>query len=62
MPKYKVNIRGFVSTFRERTFTVSADNEVEAINKAEDKFIKVQQSNGYNMCGGGTVNWIDEIG
>lgn len=61
MPKYKVNIGGFVSTFRERTFTVSADNEVEAINKAEDKFIKVQQSNGYSMCGGGTVNWIDEI-
>ena len=22
MPKYKVNIGGFVSTFRERTFTV----------------------------------------
>ncbi len=61
MAKYKVEVGGFVSTFRQRTFTVHADNETEAENKAINRFVECQQQKAGNMCDGGTVDSIKEI-
>lgn len=61
MAKYKVEVGGFVSTFRQRTFTVYADNEAEAENKAINRFVECQQQKSGNMCDGGTVDSIEEI-
>ena len=43
MAKYKVNVCGFVSTFRNRNIIVFANSEEEAVEKAELKFIELQQ-------------------
>jgi hypothetical protein len=62
MAKYQVEVGGFVSTYRQRTYIVFATSEEEAKDKAADKFIKDQQ-NGKpgNMCDEGTVNYIFQI-
>ena len=61
MAKYKVNVGGFVSTYRERTLIVFAEDENEAAEKAELKFIDLQQQKAGNMCDEGTINEIEEI-
>ena len=61
MGKYKVNVGGFVSTFRNREIVVYANSEEEAAEKAELKFIELQQQRAGNMCDEGTVNSIEEI-
>lgn len=61
MAKYKVEVGGFVSTFRQRTFTVYAENEAEAEDKAISKFMDCQQQKAGNMCDGGTVDSIEEM-
>lgn len=59
---YKVEVGGFVSTYRQRTYDIYADSEEEASEKAIDKFIFDQQ-NGKpgNMCDEGQVNEISKI-
>ena len=44
MSKYKVNVGGFVTVFRERDIIVHADNEAEAAKKAELKFSNCSRS------------------
>jgi hypothetical protein len=61
MSKYRVNVGGFVSVFRERDIIVYANNEAEAAEKAELKFIALQQKRPGNMCDAGTINSIEKI-
>lgn len=61
MAKYKVEVGGFVSTFRKRNITVYADTEDEAKEKAVGKFMDLQQANGYSMCDDGTVDSIERL-
>lgn len=61
MAKFKVNVGGFVSTYRERTLIVYADDESEAMLKAELKFVDLQQIKPGNMCDEGTINFIERI-
>lgn len=61
MPKYKVEVGGFVSTYRQRTFIVHGADEAEAEQKAIEKFINAQQIKAGNMCDDGTINAIEEI-
>ena len=57
MAKYQVEVGGFVSTYRQRTFIVYGD-ETEAEQKAIEKFISAQQVKAGNMCDEGIVNNI----
>lgn len=61
MAKYKVNVGGFVTVFRERDIIVHAKDEAEAAEKAELKFIELQQQRPGNMCDEGTINSIEKI-
>lgn len=62
MAKYKVEVGGYVTVYRQRVITVFADSESEAGEKAVDKFVDLQQScSGAPMCDDGTVNSIKEI-
>ena len=60
MSKYRVEVGGFVSVYRQRALIVNADNEETAKEKAINKFMELQQKNGGDMCGDGTVNNIEE--
>ena len=59
--KFRVNVGGFVSTYRERTIIVYADSEAEAAEKAELKFCELEQQRAGNMCDEGTINSIEEL-
>lgn len=59
MAKYKVEVGGFVTVFRKRTFTVYAADEAEAEEKAIDKFVQVQSERG--DCDEGIANSVEEI-
>lgn len=59
MSKYKVEVGGYVSAYRQRTMTIYAKNEVEAADKAIEKFINLQQERPGDMCDEGTVNSIE---
>jgi hypothetical protein len=61
MAKYKVEVGGYVSTYRHRSLTVYADNEEEAAQKAELKFIDLCQSIPGNMCSEGNIDSIELI-
>ncbi len=72
MPKYRVEIGGFVSTFsktedgfvdrfRHRTLIVNAKDETEAREKAEDRFIDLCQQRPGNMCDEGHIDSIKPI-
>lgn len=61
MAKYKVEVGGFVSVYRQRIVTVFANNKEEAKKKAINRFIDAQQSRTGNMCNEGTVNSIEEM-
>ena len=62
MAKYKVEVGGFVTVYRQRVITVHADSEVEASEKAISKFIDVQQEgSGSPICEDGTVNSIERV-
>lgn len=61
MAKFKVNVGGFVTTYRERNILVYADNEAEAAEKAVDKFVNLQQIKPGNMCDEGVVNNIERM-
>lgn len=63
MAKFKVKVGGFVSTYRERTLIVHADDDESEANekKAELKFIDWQQIKPGNMCDEGTINSIEQI-
>lgn len=61
MSKYKVHVGGFVSTFRERDIIVYAQDEAEAAEKAELKFIELQQRRPGNMCDEGTIDSVEKI-
>ena len=58
--KYRVNVGGYVSVYRERTYTVSASSAEEAIEKVENRWAKDQQHDG-NMCGSIKVKSICEV-
>ena len=61
MNKYRVEVGGFVSTYRRRTLTIYAEDEIEASDKAIEKFMELQQEKVGNMCDGGVINNIEEI-
>ncbi|WP_206459392.1 hypothetical protein [Anaerovorax sp. IOR16] len=61
MSKYKVEIGGFVSTYRQRNIIVYADNEAEAEEKAIDKFIEMQQEKVGNICNEARADSIEEL-
>ena len=59
MAKFKVEVGGFVSTYRQRTYTIFAADEEEAKEKATDRFVNDQQNGKVgNMCDEGEVNSI----
>ena len=58
--KFKVECGSLVTVLRKRTYTIHADSEEEAAQKAEDKFIRdCHNAKRYIDCGG-TVE-IDSI-
>ena len=57
--KYKVELGGFVTVTRHRTLIIHAQDESEAIAKAEEKFIDLQQQNG--VCENVFIDNIEEI-
>ena len=61
MAKYKVTVGGFVTVLRKRRLIVYASSESEAQEKAVEKFMEIQQSNGFSMCSEGTVESVEEV-
>ena len=61
MSKYKVTVGGFVSTFRKRTLIIYAENEEEAAEKAEAKFMELEQQRVGNLCSEGNVDSIEKL-
>lgn len=62
MAKYKIEVGGFVTVYRQRVITVYAESDEEAKEKAIDKFVDIQQSgSGSPMCDEGTVNSIERL-
>ncbi len=62
MAKYRVEVGGFVTVYRQRTVTVYADSDGEAEEKAIDKFIDLQNNgSGSPICEEGTVNSIERV-
>lgn len=59
--KYKVEVGGYVSTFRHRNLVVYANNEEEAAKKAEEKFYDVVQSINGNMCEGCNIDSVTDV-
>ncbi len=59
MAKYKVQLGSLVTKLMERNFTVSANNEEEAIEKAKKRFLYECNRQTYTECGG-TIN-VDDI-
>lgn len=59
MGKYKIEVGGFVTVYRCRKLVVSANTLDEAEKKAINKFVEVQQKNGYSMCEDGTVESVE---
>ena len=58
--KYRVEVGGFATVYRQRTLVIYADNEAEAEDKAIDKFIELQQASGAD-CDDGTINNIETL-
>ena len=62
MAKYKVEVGGHVTVYRQRTITVSADSEEEAKEKAIDRFTQqITSAPGWHVCGEGHVNSIEQL-
>lgn len=62
MSKYKAEVGGFVTVYRQRVVTIYADSMAEAEEKAKQKFVDLQQSgSGSPMCDDGTINEIERI-
>lgn len=61
MAKYKVEVGGYVSVYRQRNLIIFAENEADAKEKAIDKFMELQQKNPGDMCSEGTVNSIEQV-
>ena len=59
MAKYKVQLGSLVTKLMERNFTVSANSEDEAIEKAKNRFIYECSRQKYTEVGG-TIN-VDDI-
>ena len=60
--KYSVEIGGFVTVLRKRKLTVYANDEVEAEEKAIDKFIEIQQAAGGDLDSGDcTIDSLTEL-
>lgn len=59
MKKYKVQLGSLVTKLMERKFTVSANSEEEAIEKAKNKFIYECSRQRYTEVGG-TIN-VDDV-
>lgn len=59
MAKYKVQLGSLVTKLMERNFTVSANSEEEAIEKAKNRFIYECSRQKYTEVGG-TIN-VDDI-
>lgn len=58
MAKYKVQLGSLVTKLMTRTFTVSAQNEAEAIEKATNRFYYAAEQQKYTEVGG-TVHCDD---
>jgi hypothetical protein len=61
MAKFRVQVGGFVSVYRQRTLTVHASMEEEAMEKAVEKFVELQQADGISICDDGNVNFIERV-
>lgn len=60
MGKYKIEVGGFVTVYRHRFITVSADTLEEAEKKAVNKFVDLQQNgSGSPMCEDGTIESVE---
>lgn len=59
MKKYKVQLGSLVTKLMERKFTVSANSEEEAIEKAKNRFIYECSRQRYTEVGG-TIN-VDDV-
>lgn len=60
MAKYRIEVGGFVTVYRQRMITVHADTLEEAEKKAVNKFVDIQQNgSGSPMCEDGTVNSVE---
>ena len=58
MAKYRVEVGGFVTVYRQRLITVTADSDSEAGNKAINKFIEQQlNGSGSPVCEGGNCKF-----
>lgn len=62
MAKYKIEVGGFVTVYRQRMIIVYADTLEEAEKKAVNKFVDIQQKgSGSPMCEDGTVNSVEYL-
>ena len=59
MPKYRVNVGSLVTKYMERTYTISANSEEEAYQKAEERFRKACEDSPTFCDCGDTVNLSD---
>lgn len=60
--KFRVELGAFVTTMMHRTYTVSADSEEEAIEKAQDRFRRAcYNSKTYQDCDSVEVDAITDI-
>lgn len=60
MPKYRVSCGSLVTKLMQRKFTVSANNEDEAVKKAEELFINACHNSKVYTDFGGSLE-IDDI-
>ena len=59
MAKFHVEVGGFVTVFRKRNLIIYADNELEAEQKAIEKFVDIQHCSGADLDTGDCT--IDSI-
>lgn len=59
--KYKVEVGGFVTVFRKRNMIVYAKTDEEAKEKAIERFMEIQQSDGSSMCSDATAETVKSI-
>lgn len=59
MAKYLVEVGGFVTVFRHRRLMVYAGSEAEAADKAEERFVALQNLHG--ECEQGQIDSVTEL-
>lgn len=59
MPRYEVHLGSLVTKLMQRKFIVSANSELEAIEKAEKRFCYAAEQQKYTEVGGTII--VDDI-